>query len=336
MPIELTREQWKKFAPGCPSNYTDALFDNLDLLREAGILDNEYRWCHFAATVFHETGNFKEIRENLNFKTASVLRDTWPSRFRHMSDSELKPFLGNKIALADKVYGCYSGRKHAEIGDVGPGEAYAWRGGGWFNTTFKPAVDGYCRKLGIDTTPPNALDDPVLTLRFAVFEWQETNCNACADENDAKKVAKAINTGSATSNINPVGMIDRQKAFARAWKYWGESGKADTPSSLDDLKQVAKEAATKYGVPAVLGTGGAAHVATKATTETPAKPAVTVQSKIDAAKARVDQAKQAREIVADAKGFIPPALLKNTSAMVGVGAVLAMAAAIILIARKKA
>jgi predicted chitinase len=214
--IQITPVEWKKFAPGCPALYSNALFGNLQLLADAGILNNERRWCHFAATVYHETGNFREIRENLSYKTPSVLRRTWPSRFGKKSDSELAPLLGNPKVLAESVYGGRMGNRR------GTSDAYDYRGGGWFNTTGREAVTEYCAKIGVPLSP-DALDDPVLTLRFAVFEWTETKCNKWADENDTRKVAKAINTGSATSNIVPIGMADREAAFDRAWKVWGDA-----------------------------------------------------------------------------------------------------------------
>lgn len=229
MTVTLTREAWKTFAPKCPTAYTEALFSHLDLLAEAGLFETELRWCHFAATVYAETGGFTSIRESLRYTKCETLRKTWPSRFRHKTDDELRPLLKNDVHLADVVYGCYSGRKVEEIGDVKPGEAFGYRGGGWFQTTHKPAVAAYCAKLGV-TPSPKSLDDPVLTLKFAVIEWTEGGCNAYADANEIRKVAKVINTGSATNNIEPVGMDHRKAAFARAWKQWGEHGDADVPA----------------------------------------------------------------------------------------------------------
>lgn len=256
----VTADQWKRFAPNCPANYTAALFDNIDLLQDAGILDNELRWCHFAATVYHETGNFSEIRENLSYSSAKRLREVWPSRFGHKSDAELKPLLKAPKALAEAVYGGRMGNR------PGTTDAYDTRGGGWFNTTGHGIVAGYCQKLGVPYSS-GVLDDPVLTLKFAALEWKETNCNACADENDATKVAKAINTGSATSNVKPVGMNDRQRAFARAWKIWGESGKADVPARTVTVTDVAKVA-----VPAAAGVPVAVQEVAKVV-QTPSLPA---------------------------------------------------------------
>lgn len=62
---------------------------------------------------------------------------------------------------------------------------------------------------------------------------------------------------------------------------------------------------------------------------------IPVKDILEAARGKVDQAKQAREIVQDAGGFIPPALLKNQTAMIGVGVVLAFAAGLILIVHRR-
>lgn len=236
--LTITREAWQCFAPKCPAAYTDALFGNLALLGGAGILANELRWCHFAATVYHETDGFTELRENLSYRSTHALRKAWPSRFGSKMDAELAHLLRNPVGLSDQVYGCFSGRHAAEIGDLIPGEAWQWRGGGWFHTTFKPSVDGYCAKLGIVPTPSNALDDPVLTLRFAVLEWTETGCNELADANSIRGVAKAINTGSADSRVEPNGMDGRKLAFARAWKQWGAYGAADAPAAPVTMSKV--------------------------------------------------------------------------------------------------
>jgi len=297
MPIELTREAWKRFAPGCPSNYTDALFSSLDLLRDAGILDNELRWCHFIGTVHEETGDFKECRESLKYTTTKALRNTWPSRFGHKSDDELKHLLRNERGLAEAVYGGRMGNR------PGTSDAFDYRGGGWLQTTGRSAVAAYCAKCGVEPDP-GTLDDPLLTLKFAVTEWIETNCNQWADENDLRKVAKAINTGSANSNVVPIGLDERRKSFARAWKIWGETGQASSPVSIDDIAANAK----KYAA-------GAGTVAVGATQ-------IPVKDVLEAARGRVDQAKQAREIVADAKGFVPPALLHPSPAMMIAGAII--------------
>jgi len=213
--ITLTREAWGKFAPKCPAAYTEALFGNLEFLGQHGILETELRWCHFAGTVYAETGGFKDLRENLYYTTLGALRRAWPSRFGHMPDSQAKTFLRNPRGLANKTYNGRMGNR------AGSSDGYDFRGGGWIQTTGRSAVEEYSKQLGI-TAGPNTLDDPVITLQFAVLEWTNQDCNKWADENDILKIAKAINTGSADSNVTPNGMDNRRTGFARAWKLWGE------------------------------------------------------------------------------------------------------------------
>lgn len=300
--ITITRDAWKKFAPKCPPNYTAALFDNMALLQEAGLLENERRWCHFAGVIYEETGGFSEIRENMRYTTTKALRSSWPSRFGHKSDAELAHLLKNPEGLAEVVYGIHSGRKPEDLGNKLPGDGYAFRGGGWFNTTGRGCVEGYCAKLGLPVpASPTVLDDPVATLKFAVLEWHETGCNALADENDLRKIAKAINTGSANSGIEPVGMDGRKAAFARAWGLWGETGQADAPAAIDDVKAAVRGALVKYAVPAgAAGTGGV-HLAS--TSGTAPAPKVDV-SKALAKGAEVRQTvEQAKDLGSWAKGF---------------------------------
>lgn len=291
--IDISLSQWRKFAPRCPDAYTSALFDNLDLLRDAGLLDSELRWCHFAATVFEETGDFREIRECMSYSSVSVLRSNWPSRFGHKSDGELRALLRNPHGLAEAVYGGRMGNR------PGTGDAYDYRGGGWIQTTGRSAVADYCKKLGIEPSA-GTLDDPVLTLKFAVLEWKEAKCNQWADENSLRKVAKAINTGSASSNVEPIGLDDRKKAFARAWSIWGESGRADEGNTHRPVGELV----AKVGVPSAMGLEGIRHV--------------------------VDKGTEIKSIAVDARGLMP-SMAVTSSQFLGAGFIVAAVAVVVLV-----
>lgn len=242
--ITLTREAWKKFAPKCPAAWTEALFGNLELLEKHGILESELRWCHFAGTVYAETGGFRYLRENLYYTTLRALRNAWPSRFRHMPDGQARAFLRNPRALANKVYNGRMGNR------PGSSDGYDYRGGGYIQTTGRSAVEEYCKQLGI-TPGPNTLDDPVITLQFAVLEWTGKKCCELADQNELVKIAKAINVGSADSSVIPNGLDHRREGFARAWKLWGEYD--------GDAAKVAAKPASKKAVTAI-ATGASAAV----------------------------------------------------------------------------
>lgn len=288
----ITAADIKKFAPKAKPEYVATLIAGIEDLRAAGIFENSYRICHFMAQVAHETGGFTIIRESLHYSSPKRLREVWPARFRNKTDAELKPLVKNGIALGDAVY---MGR----MGNTMPGDGYAYRGGGFLQTTGKSAVEKYAKACGV-TPSPMLLDDLAMTLRFACIEWQESNCCEYADENDLTKVSKAINVGSATSNVKPVGIADRQAWFAKAWSVWGEKGKADKPIISDDVKAVVKDVLIKAGGGvAVVGGGG---VAVTKSSETPAPPAPKPDPKATIAKAK-DTAKEVREHVEVAKDY---------------------------------
>lgn len=242
----ITREDIAKFAPKARQEYVDALIDGADYLQEAGILDSELRVSHFLAQCAAETGGFTVLRESLTYTTAKRLREVWPSRFRNKSDAELAHLLRNPVALGDAVY-------RGRMGNTASGDGYNYRGGGFLQTTGKYAVEKYCKACGVSISA-DILDDIPMTLRFACIEWQESGCNEWADENALVKVSRAINVGSATSNVAPVGMKAREQWFAKAWSIWGGKGKPDVE------KVPGMSPGAKAAVAGSLGTGGTAVV----------------------------------------------------------------------------
>jgi predicted chitinase len=243
MTQEITAADLKRFAPRARPEYVTALLEGTEHLAAAGILDSPLRTAHFLAQCHAETGGFVVVRESLTYTTAKRLRQVWPARFRNKSDAQLRPLLRNGVALGDAVY---AGR----MGNKDPGDGFAYRGGGFLQTTGRYAVEKYAGKLGL-TPSPALLDHIPTTLRFACIEWQESGCNECADENELVGVSKAINTGSATSSIRPVGLDARKAAFARAWSIWGEKGRPDTVPASPSVV-----------TPTVVATGGGVGAAT--------------------------------------------------------------------------
>ena len=218
MTLTITASELKRFAPKAKAIYVDTLLANLNVLEDAGILENNFRLAHFMAQCGSETGGFTILRESMAYRTPARLRAVWPSRFGKKSDAFLLELIADPIKLADSVYGGRMGNRK------GTSDGYDFRGGGFIQTTGRHAVETYCKKLGIDPKlVPTALDDLTLCLQFAGLEWQDSGCNTWADQNDILKVSKAINTGSATSNIMPVGLPDRKHWLAQAMKVWGNA-----------------------------------------------------------------------------------------------------------------
>lgn len=211
----LDRDSLKLFAPRADVTYVDALLSDTGLKAITEACDNDPGvLVHFMGQCAAETDYFRVFREDLSYKTIGALRDSWPARFRHKSNDELRPLLRNPIALGDAVYG-------GRMGNTQPGEGFAYRGGGPGQVTGKAAVAAYAKKLGLE---PSAalLDDPLVCLQMFCLEWKESKCTKWARQNDCLAVSKAINTGSATSGVQPNGMKQRENATAKAQRIWGE------------------------------------------------------------------------------------------------------------------
>jgi putative chitinase len=65
--MQISRADLKKFAPRANQEYVDVLLAGQDVLRRAGVLDSEYRLCHFMAQIGHETGGLAIIRESVKY-----------------------------------------------------------------------------------------------------------------------------------------------------------------------------------------------------------------------------------------------------------------------------
>lgn len=239
--IKIDEASLKALAPKAKPEYIAALMAGSDLISKAGIFDTGLRWCHFIAQCAHETGGFTIIRESLTYTSVKRIREVWPARFRSKPDDEVAKLVKNPIGLGDAVY---MGR----MGNDKPGDGYAYRGSGWLQTTGKAAVCRYASECGLEPTG-DLLDDCSVTLRFALVEWKHAGCEALADANDLLGLSKAINVGSATSDVVPVGLDGRKEWFAKAWAIWGDKGKADKPAKKP---MTMTEAFLKIGTPVVV------------------------------------------------------------------------------------
>jgi len=260
--IDYDRDELLRFAPKAKDAYLDALLSDEGKaeLRKAGICDTALRFAHFFGQCGGETSGFAIVRESLRYRSVKRLREVWPSRFRRWTDAQLEELLRDEVKLADAVYGGRMGNKK------GTSDGYDFRGGGWIQTTGRSAVETYCKACGVEPGP-DTLDNIPLTLKFACLEWTEANCNKWADENNLLAVSKAINTGSATSGVMPVGMEHRKNWLARAMAVWGDERAVSIAERSDATERDLAGKSSTVDVLATVRTvaGGGAAVGTGAT-----------------------------------------------------------------------
>ena len=174
-------------------------------------INTPQRIAAFLAQTSHESGGYTMLKENLNYK-AATLAACWPNRFAVQEPDPNKPgktrakkdAQGKNIptAVANSIAGkpelianlCYSSRMGN--GPAESGEGFLYIGRGIKQLTGK---DNYTRcgaALGVDLVGnPDLLLEPIYAARSAGWFWKVNNLSKFADAGDIKGMTKVINGG---------------------------------------------------------------------------------------------------------------------------------------------
>jgi putative chitinase len=212
MPVTVTLDQILHLAPNARSSYREAFQNGQPLLDQFSISDTPLRVAHFMAQVLHESGGLANQIESLNY-SAERLPKVWPSRFKPTGPLDPADFAHNQQKLGNEVYG-------GRMGNTGPNDGFTYRGRGLLQLTGK---DSYREATATLRAQNPAAPDFVATpddvfgaqwsLAVAAAEWASKGCNALADEDDIRKVTKAINGGL-------VGLSDRMERLRLTKAVW--------------------------------------------------------------------------------------------------------------------
>jgi putative chitinase len=163
------------------------------------------RQAAFIGQCQHESGNFKFVKENLNY-SAKALRATWPSRFP--DDETALAYERQPEKIANKVY---AGR----MGNTEDGDGGKYIGRGLIQTTGKENYTHCGQALGIDlVNQPELLEQPKYAALSAGWFWNKKGLNALADAGDFDTMTKRINGGT-------LGLEDRKHHIAKALEILG-------------------------------------------------------------------------------------------------------------------
>jgi putative chitinase len=160
------------------------------------------RQAAFIGQCQHESGNFKTLRENLNYSDKGLCA-TWPKRFPTMQDAQI--YHRNPERIANKVYADRMGN-----GPEASGDGWKYSGRGLIQLTGKSNYT-----LAGDALVANFLIDPDLVLQpkyaalTAGWFWDKNRLNVEADAKDYEKMTKKINGGT-------IGLVDRIKHISIA------------------------------------------------------------------------------------------------------------------------
>jgi putative chitinase len=206
--MELTKQHLQQLLPKNP--YLDHWYDALSQLLPDYEINTPQRIAAFMAQCAHESGGFTALKENLNYK-AATLRKVFPKYF---SSDELANAYANhpnkQEAIANKVYANRMGN-----GDEVSGDGFRYCGRGLIQLTGKDNYSWFAASLNI--TPAEAsqyLETFEGAAQSACWFWETNNLNKLADAGDIKAMTKVINGGY-------IGLDDRIAHYEHALKIFG-------------------------------------------------------------------------------------------------------------------
>jgi putative chitinase len=206
--MQITREQLQQIIPKNP--YIDQWCSALNqLLPDYGI-DTPQRVAAFLAQCAHESGNFVFLKENLNYRAAS-LRKIFPKYFSDDSIANQYASLPNKAeAIANRIYANRMGNGPEESGD-----GYRYCGRGLIQLTGRNNYEAFADS--IESTPEEVsayLETFEGAVQSACWFWETNNLNQFADTDDIKTMTRRINGGF-------IGLEDRIKHYEHAKHVFG-------------------------------------------------------------------------------------------------------------------
>jgi putative chitinase len=198
--MQITRDQLNSIIPG--NQYLDKWLECLNTILPEYEIDSPERVAAFLAQCAHESGGFKAIKENLNYK-ASSLRKVFPKYFP--TDELAEQYAHNQEAIANRVYGNRMGN-----GDEHSGDGYAYCGRGLIQLTGHDNYKAFADSLS------SSMEEIVEFLQTfegcvqsACWFWETNDLNTLADSGDIKAMTKRINGGY-------IGLEDRIKHYEHA------------------------------------------------------------------------------------------------------------------------
>ena len=203
--FDFKKQQLKEMIPKNP--YVDQWFEAIyEILPEYEITTPQ-RVAAFLAQCAHESGGFVFLKENLNYKAAS-LRRVFPKYFP--DDAIAAQYAGKGEMIANRVYANRMGN-----GDEASGDGWRYCGRGLIQLTGKNNYTFFAGSLDI---PVEEASEYLQTFEGAVqsacFFWEQNKLNQWADAGDILTLTKRINGGT-------IGLEDRIKHYEHALHIFG-------------------------------------------------------------------------------------------------------------------
>lgn len=199
----ITKAQLAELLPGNP--YLNQWHTALEQLLPDYEINTPQRIAAFMAQCAHESGGFRALKENLNYR-AVTLRKIFPKYFPTDEIANQYANMPNKqAAIANRVYANRMGN-----GDEASGDGYRYCGRGLIQLTGKENYSWFAASIGISVEEASEyLETFEGAAQSACWFWETNNLNALADAGDIKMMTKRINGGF-------IGLEDRIKHYEHA------------------------------------------------------------------------------------------------------------------------
>jgi putative chitinase len=201
--MNITLQQLQQLIPKNP--YVKQWHNALSQLLPDYEINTAERIAAFVAQCSHESAGFTALKENLNYK-AATLRKIFPKYFPDDATAAHYASLPNKqAAIANKVYASRMGNGPEESGD-----GYRFCGRGLIQLTGRDNYSWFAASLSISVEEASEyLQTFEGAAQSACWFWETNSLNRWADAGDILTLTKKINGGT-------IGLEDRKKHYEHA------------------------------------------------------------------------------------------------------------------------
>lgn len=196
--FDFTEDKFAQLISNNTQEWYQALVNNLPLYD----INTPERVAAFIAQCAHESGGFRRLKENLNYKWES-LRRVFPKYFP--TDELAQEYAHKPEQIANRIYGSRMGN-----GDESSGDGFRYCGRGLIQLTGKNNYTKFAESMGMAVEDvPALLETYDGAVKSACWFWSSNNLNQWADAGDILTMTKRINGGT-------IGLEDRIKHYNHA------------------------------------------------------------------------------------------------------------------------
>ena len=180
----------------------DAVITQITGVMEKFEINTPLRLAHFLAQCGHESGNFRLVKENLNY-SAKGLMGIFKKYFP--TEDLAKQYERKPEKIANKVYGGRMGN-----GPEASGEGSKYCGRGYIQLTGKTNYQAFFKSIGADVNTDPTIVATQYPLLSAAWFFNKNGLHKMADGGATTAVVTSI-----TKRVNggTIGLADRIKHF---------------------------------------------------------------------------------------------------------------------------